>query len=106
MGVYYHFLIQLQYTLTRCFHSPARWGVHDCRAEEAVGIVCKAAVDVCPDGHWKCDNSPECIPTHFICDEVVDCSDGSDEGPQHCEVSEEETIRENINDFIITFSYF
>ncbi|XP_046753306.1 uncharacterized protein LOC124403977 isoform X4 [Diprion similis] len=61
------------------------WGVHNCLPEEAVGIVCKTAVNTCQDGFWKCDNSPECIPTPFICDEVVDCNDRSDEGPEHCE---------------------
>ncbi|XP_046418922.1 uncharacterized protein LOC124179001 isoform X6 [Neodiprion fabricii] len=61
------------------------WGIHNCLPEEAVGIVCKTAVNTCQDGSWKCDNSPECIPTPFICDEVVDCSDRSDEGPEHCE---------------------
>nr|XP_034174800.1 uncharacterized protein LOC117601744 isoform X3 [Osmia lignaria] len=61
------------------------WGVHNCEPEEAVGVICKTAVDSCQDGHWKCDNSPMCIPTAFICDEVVDCADGSDENSEHCD---------------------
>ncbi|KAL6449112.1 hypothetical protein ACFW04_000663 [Cataglyphis niger] len=61
------------------------WGIHNCQPEEAVGIVCKTAVNTCQEGHWKCDNSPTCIPTPFICDDVVDCPDRSDESPEHCD---------------------
>ncbi|KAK2582941.1 hypothetical protein KPH14_009002 [Odynerus spinipes] len=60
------------------------WGVHDCAPEEAVGVVCKTAVDSCQEGYWKCDTSPECIAIRFICDVVQDCSDGSDESDEHC----------------------
>ncbi|XP_035729650.1 uncharacterized protein LOC118444946 isoform X1 [Vespa mandarinia] len=60
------------------------WGVHNCQPEEAVGVVCKTAVDSCQEGYWKCENSPECIPIAFICDEVADCSDYSDESDEHC----------------------
>ncbi|XP_014601015.1 PREDICTED: uncharacterized protein LOC106785245 isoform X2 [Polistes canadensis] len=60
------------------------WGVHNCQPEEAVGVVCKTAVDTCQDGHWKCENSPECIPIAFICDVVPDCSDKSDESDERC----------------------
>ncbi|XP_015590101.1 uncharacterized protein LOC107265302 isoform X3 [Cephus cinctus] len=62
------------------------WGVHDCLPEEAVGVVCKTAIDTCQEDHWKCDNSPVCIRTAFICDEVQDCPDGADESPEHCDV--------------------
>lgn len=60
------------------------WGVHNCEPEEAVGVVCKTAADSCQTGHWKCDNSPQCIPIAFICDSVPDCIDDSDENDEHC----------------------
>ncbi|XP_076659935.1 uncharacterized protein LOC143363221 isoform X2 [Halictus rubicundus] len=61
------------------------WGVHNCRPEEAVGVVCKTAVDTCQADYWKCDTSPTCILNAYICDEVVDCPDGSDESTEHCD---------------------
>ncbi|XP_011691078.1 PREDICTED: uncharacterized protein LOC105452012 [Wasmannia auropunctata] len=61
------------------------WGVHNCQPEEAVGIVCKTAEDTCKEDEWKCDNSLSCIPIPFICDEVVDCPDHSDESSEHCD---------------------
>lgn len=64
-----------------------RWGVHNCRAEEAVGIVCKSTVNTCQFGYWKCQNSPMCIPVTYICDVVPDCPDGSDESSAHCDVT-------------------
>ncbi|XP_032680376.1 uncharacterized protein LOC116848411 isoform X2 [Odontomachus brunneus] len=61
------------------------WGVHNCQPEEAVGIVCKTAINTCQQDYWKCDNSPTCISASFLCDEVVDCPDRSDESPEHCD---------------------
>lgn len=73
--------LTLDFTL---FH---RWGVHNCQPEEAVGIVCKTSINSCQQDYWKCDNNPACISPSFICDEVVDCPDRSDESPEHCDVS-------------------
>ncbi|XP_071628963.1 uncharacterized protein [Temnothorax longispinosus] len=62
-----------------------QWGIYNCQSEEA-GVICKTAVNTCQEGCWKCDNSPTCIPTPFIYDEVVDCPDHFDENPEHCDV--------------------
>lgn len=60
------------------------WGVHDCNEEEVLGVVCKLPVMSCPLDYWLCDTSQECIPTGFLCDNVPDCTDHSDENEKHC----------------------
>ncbi|XP_058827802.1 uncharacterized protein LOC131687724 [Topomyia yanbarensis] len=60
------------------------WGVHDCNAEEIMGVVCKTPVMTCPNDYWLCDTSAECVPVGFLCDNVMDCADGSDESVLHC----------------------
>ncbi|XP_055384260.1 uncharacterized protein LOC129613938 isoform X2 [Condylostylus longicornis] len=60
------------------------WGVHDCNADEVVGVVCKQAVMKCPNELWLCSKSKQCIPSSFLCDNVVDCDDGSDESDAVC----------------------
>lgn len=63
------------------------WGVHDCNAEEVMGVVCKTPVMTCPSDYWLCNTSSECVPVGFLCDNVMDCADGSDESVLHCNVS-------------------
>lgn len=60
------------------------WGVHDCNSEEVLGVVCKTPVMTCPIDYWLCDTSAECVPVSFLCDNVNDCADGSDESVTHC----------------------
>lgn len=60
------------------------WGVSDCNAEEVVGVVCRTPVMTCPQDYWLCHTSEECIPVPFLCDNVRDCADGSDESSDHC----------------------
>uniref|UniRef100_A0A182WB30 Scavenger receptor class A n=1 Tax=Anopheles minimus TaxID=112268 RepID=A0A182WB30_9DIPT len=60
------------------------WGVSDCNREEVVGVVCRTPVMACPQDYWLCHASEECIPVQFLCDNVSDCADGSDESADHC----------------------
>ncbi len=34
----------------------------------------------CPANTWMCNNSVQCINATFKCDNILHCSDGSDEG--------------------------
>lgn len=75
------------------------WGVHDCNADEVVGVVCKIPIMSCPPDYWLCEVSQECIPTQFICDNVYDCADHSDESPKQCNASLEMRLVEGKNKY-------
>lgn len=60
------------------------WGVSDCTPDEVVGVQCKTPVMTCPNDYWLCRSSKECIPPAFVCDNVPDCSDKSDESTEVC----------------------
>ncbi|KAI9560694.1 hypothetical protein GHT06_011644 [Daphnia sinensis] len=40
---------------------------------------CKSGCSICSEEEFQCDDG-ECIPLDFVCDDVVHCSDGTDEG--------------------------
>ncbi|XP_071446908.1 uncharacterized protein [Hetaerina americana] len=61
------------------------WGDHNCGPEEVAGVVCKIAGSVCQDDQFHCHHSKECIPIEYLCDNLKDCEDGSDEDPVQCQ---------------------
>nr|CAH7761024.1 unnamed protein product [Callosobruchus chinensis] len=67
----------------------AGWGIHDCQDLEIVGVVCKTPEEKCGKGFWKCATTSECVPLKFMCDDLNDCSDDSDEDSQYCEAPPE-----------------
>ncbi|KAK9711186.1 PAN domain [Popillia japonica] len=63
----------------------AGWGVSNCMEKEVLGIVCKTPEERCAAEMWQCESNDECIPMTFLCDNVEDCADYSDEDPAYCE---------------------
>lgn len=55
---------------------------------KAAGVVCKVAKSECSFNYWQCEKTAECIPLAFLCDNVKDCKDHSDENPKRCEVGD------------------
>ncbi|VEN46185.1 unnamed protein product [Callosobruchus maculatus] len=74
-------------TLLEC--NFAGWGIHDCQDLEIVGVICKTPEEKCGKGFWKCATTNECVPLKFMCDDLNDCSDDSDEDSQYCEAPTE-----------------
>jgi len=60
------------------------WGVHDCLPEEAVSVVCSVPGQTCAPGFWQCEKSKECLPIAYLCDNIGDCDDASDEDATRC----------------------
>ena len=48
------------------------------RNTEGDHFVCCSADWKCSRSYWKCPNEI-CIPKSYVCDDTVDCGDGSDE---------------------------
>jgi len=54
---------------------------------QSAGVVCRVAGGkACTNEEFEC-KSGECVPIRFLCDSFADCTDGSDELPERCNVS-------------------
>jgi hypothetical protein len=54
---------------------------------QAVSVVCSVPGQTCAPGFWQCGGSGECLPIAYLCDNINDCEDASDEDPSQCNVS-------------------
>lgn len=54
---------------------------------QAVSVVCSVPGQTCAAGFWQCEKSMECLPIAYLCDNIDDCDDASDEDPTRCNVS-------------------
>lgn len=60
---------------------------------QSAGVVCRVAGGkACSSEEFEC-KSGECVPVRFLCDSYTDCTDGSDESPERCNVSATTTTK-------------
>ena len=50
-------------------------------------MVCSVPGQTCAPGLWQCEKSKECLPIEYLCDNIDDCDDASDEDATRCNVS-------------------
>ena len=50
-------------------------------------MVCSVPGHTCASGFWQCEKSKECLPIAYLCDNIDDCDDASDENTTRCSVS-------------------
>ena len=80
--------------------------IHDCVGTEQAGLKCRKTEKECEEFEFHCANQ-ECIHVNNLCDNVVDCRDGSDEDPSRCSkpfqvcisISRKKIINKQINYF-------
>lgn len=54
---------------------------------QSAGVICRfAGGKACSSDEFEC-KSGECVPVRFLCDLYDDCTDGSDETQEQCNVS-------------------
>ncbi|GAB1602923.1 atrial natriuretic peptide-converting enzyme-like isoform X1, partial [Argonauta hians] len=59
------------------------WRQHNCKRHETAGVICELD-KACPENQFECANS-QCIDMGFLCDDVDDCGDNTDE--KYCTAS-------------------
>ena len=88
-SVLWQFLSQENYTeyeiVTQCLNSSVFWMSNMAidEAFEQVPIPPEKNVQECKKYEFSCDNGEQCVPDLHLWDKIFDCSDRSDEGPNH-----------------------
>lgn len=62
----------------------SKFNSYECSSEDAIALVCYVPKMRCLRDYWLCENTEECIPISFLCDDTPDCSDGADENSIIC----------------------